>query len=431
MQIVQITPGSGDQFYCENCLRDTSLVRALRQQGADVVLVPMYLPLSLDGDDSLERTEVFFGGITVYLQHRFGRFGRLPGPVRRWLDSEPLLRRISRRAGMTSARQLGEMTASMLEGPQGRQAAELERLTEFLASLPDKPDVIILSNLLLAGLAKPLRERLGCRLVCWLQDEDGFIDGLGDPWTGQVWQRLRQLARGFDLFLPVSRYFAEVMKNRLGLPEEKIRVCPPGLEVSDYPALPTPPAVPTLGFLARMAYSNGLDIAAEAFALLASRPGLEHCRLLICGGKNTADEPIIRTVKNKLAQRGLLERVDFWERFEKTERLSFLRQVSVLVCPVRYSPAYAMNVLEALACGVPFAAPTTGVYPEWAQQTGGGVLYEPNTPQALAEALEPLVRNPQQTARMGADARQVLLEHFDIHRNARRLLEHLEKNTDS
>ncbi|MEJ5259123.1 MAG: glycosyltransferase family 4 protein [Anaerohalosphaeraceae bacterium] len=431
MRIVQITPGSGDQFYCENCLRDTALVRALRRLGADVVLVPMYLPLSLDGDTSLERTELFFGGINVYLQHKLGPLGRLPGPLRRWLDSEPLLRRISRRAGMTSARQLGEMTLSMLDGPQGRQSAELNRLTDFLASLDRRPDVIILSNLLLAGLAGPLRQRLGCRLMCWLQDEDGFIDGLGEPWTARVWQRLRELLEHFELFLPVSRYYAEVMKSRLGLSEEKLFVCPPGLELGDYAPAQTPPAQPSIGFLARMAYVNGLDIAAEAFALLASKPGLEPLRLLICGGKNAADEPTIRSVQETLAQAGLAERVRFVERFEKAERLAFLQQIHVLVCPARYSPAYAMNVLEAMACGVPFAAPRAGVYPEWAQQTGGGILYEPNSPQTLAETLEPLLRNPQQATQMGAAARQAVLSRFDMEQNARRFLQRLETKTGS
>lgn len=429
MRIVQITPGSGDQFYCENCLRDTALVRALRRLGADVVLVPMYLPLSLDGDNSLERTEVFFGGINVYLQQKLGPLGRLPGPLRRWLDSEALLRRISRRAGMTSARQLGEMTLSMLEGPQGRQSAELDRLTDFLTSLDRRPDVIFLSNLLLAGLAGPLRQRLGCRLMCWLQDEDGFIDGLGEPWTERVWQRLRELLEHFDLFLPVSHYYAEVMKSRLSIAKEKLFVCPPGLELADYAPPQTPPAEPTLGFLARMAYVNGLDIAAEAFVRLASRPGLERLRLLICGGKNAADETTICSVRDKLAQAGLSERVHFFERFDKAERLAFLQRIHLLVCPVRYSPAYAMNVLEAMACGVPFAAPRTGVYPEWAQETGGGVLYEPNSPQALAETLEPLLQNPQQTAQMGQAARQAVWSRFDMEQNARRFLQQLENRT--
>jgi len=31
MRIVQITPGSGDSFYCENCLRDAGLVTAMER----------------------------------------------------------------------------------------------------------------------------------------------------------------------------------------------------------------------------------------------------------------------------------------------------------------------------------------------------------------------------------------------------------------
>ena len=34
MRIVQICPGSGDNFYCENCLRDAALVKARAQARA-------------------------------------------------------------------------------------------------------------------------------------------------------------------------------------------------------------------------------------------------------------------------------------------------------------------------------------------------------------------------------------------------------------
>lgn len=422
MRLVQITPGSGDQFYCENCLRDAALVRALRAEGVDVVLVPMYLPLSLDGDELLERTEIFFGGVSVYLQQKFGLAGRFPDWLRRWLDSESLLRHVSKRAGMTSARQLGEMTLSMLNGPSGRQAAELERLGEFLSALPNKPDAIVLSNLLLAGLAPRLKERLKCQVLCWLQDEDGFVDALGAPWTEQVWNRLKQLAEVFDFFLPVSRYYAEVMEQRLEIPREKMFVCPPGLEMSDYKPAPSPPAVPTIGFLGRMSAVNGLDILVEAFLSLASSKGLEQCRLLVCGGKNAADEAELRRLRDKLKRAGLSGRVEFLERFEKSQRLLFLQRLTVLCSPVRFQPAYAMNVLEAMACGVPFAAPRCGVYPEWAQCTGGGLLYEPNEPRVLCEVLEPLLREPQKAAALGSAGRQAVLEQFDIRRTARRLL---------
>jgi hypothetical protein len=41
LKIIHILPGSGGTFYCENCMRDATLVKALRRQGQDVVLVPM------------------------------------------------------------------------------------------------------------------------------------------------------------------------------------------------------------------------------------------------------------------------------------------------------------------------------------------------------------------------------------------------------
>jgi len=45
MKIIQITPGSGGGFYCENCMRDEAAARALRAAGHDALMVPLYLPL--------------------------------------------------------------------------------------------------------------------------------------------------------------------------------------------------------------------------------------------------------------------------------------------------------------------------------------------------------------------------------------------------
>ena len=49
MRVVQLVPGSGGTFYCENCLRDAGLVAALRQAGHETLMVPLYLPLPAEG----------------------------------------------------------------------------------------------------------------------------------------------------------------------------------------------------------------------------------------------------------------------------------------------------------------------------------------------------------------------------------------------
>lgn len=427
MRIVQLTPGSGDQFYCENCLRDAALVRALRAEGAEVVLVPMYLPLSLDSPAPLERTEVFFGGINVYLQQKLGLFRRTPRWLDRWFDADWLLRQVSQKAGMTSARGLGEMTLSMLKGPRGRQVKEVDRLIEFLSSPENKPDVLILSNLLLAGLAGPVKERLGCKLACWLQDEDGFVDGLGDPWAQRVWEKMAQLIPLFDLFLPVSRYFADVMAKRLSIPDEKIHVCPPGIDVSKYQPAAELPTVPTIGFLGRMCRANGLDLMEGVFHAILNAQGMRNVKLLICGGMTAADKGLVEGLKKAFHDGGLAEQAEFLHDFDFDVRLPFLRRLSVLCSPSHQGPAYAMNVLEAMACGVPFIAPKSGVYPEWADLTLGGVLYEPNTPDELQKTLHSLLTDSAKIKELGENGRRAVLEHFDIRKNAGRLKERLEQ----
>lgn len=427
MRIVQLTPGSGDQFYCENCLRDASLVRALRAAGADVVLAPMYLPLSLDNRQPLERTQVFFGGINVYLQQKLGLFRRTPRWLDKLFDADWLLQRVSKRAGMTSAAQLGEMTLSMLQGAHGRQAKEIDRLIEFLTSPEHKPDVMVLSNLLLAGLAEPIKKRLGCKLVCWLQDEDGFVDDLGEPWAQRVWEQLSGLVPFFDLFLPVSHFFSELMQKRLSIPPEKMQVCPPGIDLSMYEPPASVSEAQTIGFLGRMCRGNGLDLLGQCFTALGQTAGLEHSRLLLCGGMTSADRKAVHTLIRQLQENGLSERSEFQEAFDQETRLRFLRRLRVLCSPSRQHPAYALNVLEAMACGVPFVAPKAGVYPEWSKLTGGGVVYEPNTPAQLHRAMEPLLRDPLRAAELGAQGRRGIQKYFDIRKTAADLQQQFER----
>jgi len=118
---VQLVPGAGGSFYCENCLRDAGLVRALRRMGHDAITVPLYLPLQLDEPEAAPSTSpVFFGGINVYLQQKSALFRKTPRWVDQIFDSPALLRWAARKAGMTDAKTLATTTLSMLRGEDGR-----------------------------------------------------------------------------------------------------------------------------------------------------------------------------------------------------------------------------------------------------------------------------------------------------------------------
>src|SRR2546430_1964139 len=176
MNIVQITPGAGG-MYCGNCFRDNALVAALRHQGHQVLMVPLYLPLTLDEEDQSAGTPIFFSGINVYLEEKAAFFRRTPGWFHDLLAAPRLLKWAAGKAAKTRAPDLGELTLSMLRGEEGNQARELTELIAWLKPQP-KPDAICLSNALLLGLARRLKSELGAPVVCMLQGEDIFLDAL-------------------------------------------------------------------------------------------------------------------------------------------------------------------------------------------------------------------------------------------------------------
>ena len=417
MHIVQLTPGSGDNFYCENCLRDLTLVRAMRRLGHEVTLVPMYLPLQIRKPEPLQSAPIFFGGINVYLQQKLGLFRRTPMWLDRWLDSPLLLRPIAKLSSMTRARDLGETTISMLEGANGRQRKEIERLCDWLRSLPDQPDLILLSNALLSGLAQPLRDALARPVVCLLQDEDGFLDGLGHPWAERAWQVLRQNTSDIDHFISVSRCFADVMAERMGLDTETISVIPTGIEVSDFTPAAEPPDKPTIGFLARMCHDNGLDILVNALFMLRRDERFAQARLLVTGGSLRSDAVFLRKVRRRIEALDLSDDVLFEPDYTGTARKKFLNRLSVISVPARKPMAYGLFAIEAMACGVPFIEPDTGVFSELARH-GGGAAYAQNNPVHLAEMLRDVLSDQARFAQLRRRARETAETIFDIDHTA-------------
>lgn len=418
MRIVQITPGSGDNFYCENCLRDAALVKAMRRLGHDVLMVPLYLPLQSDKSEPLSNAPIFFGGVNVFLQQKSALFRKTPRWIDRLFDSRRLLAWAGRKAGMTSARDLGETTISMLRGEHGRQVKELDRLVDWLVAEAQKPDVVCLSNILLGGLARRIKDKLGVPVLCLLQDEDGFLDGLTSPYAEQAWGVVRERARDIDAFIAVSSYFARAMQQRLAVEDARIRVVHMGVEPDEYVLGDTAPSEPTLGYLSRMCPERGLGTLVDAFILLKKDSRLESAKLRISGGRSGSDASFIARMRETLSAAGVLDGVEFLDTFDRDSKLAFLRSLTVLSVPEPQPVAYGLYVLEALAMGVPVVEPAIGSFPETIEMTGGGVLYEPNTPEKLAEVLEPLLLDGEAARRLGAEGRAGVFKAFNIERTA-------------
>jgi glycosyltransferase involved in cell wall biosynthesis len=422
MNIVHITPSAGDSFYCENCLREAALIKAIMKAGHDILSVPLYLPLTAEVNDSVAQAPIFFGGINVYLQQKSSFFQKTPRWFDKLLDSPGLLKWVGRLAGMTSAKDLGQTTTSMLRGEEGKQIKELDRLVEWLCAQDTKPDIVCLSNVMLVGLARRIKQRLGVPVVCLLQDEDGFLDALPSPYSDQAWGILAERASDIDAFIAVSKYYAEVMQQRLEIASERMFVVYMGISLDGYELRQTEPEIPTIGFLSRMCFDKGLDTLVDAFIQVKKNEKLKNARLRITGGKMTNDEKLLSQIRGRLVSSGLNGDVEFLQDFDSITKSAFLQTLSVLSVPEKQPVAYGLYVLEALAAGVPVVEPSSGVFPELLAITGGGVLFEPNNVAALATAIEKLLLEPDCTRKLGKQGRDVVFEKFNIEQTAEEMV---------
>src|SRR2546422_4783917 len=261
-------------MYCENCFRDNAFVAALRQLGHQVLLVPLYLPMTLDEEDQSRGTPIFFSGINVYLEQKSSLFRHAPGWLHRLLESPALLRWAAGKAARTRPEEVGDLTISMLRGEEGYQSRELDELIGWLKQ-DQHPDVICLSNALLVGLVRKLKQELRSPVVCMLQGEDYFLDSLPQPQRDEAWKTLAERAAEADLFIAPSSYFSGLMTKRLGLPTDRVRVVFNGINLEGYSTVTNyelrVTSSPVLGYFARMCPEKGLDRLVDAYILLKRR----------------------------------------------------------------------------------------------------------------------------------------------------------------
>ena len=92
MKIVNIVPGFGGSFYCGNCLRDSVFVKTLKTLGHEAIMLPVYLPLTLNNNQENNDIPVFYGAVNIYLKQQFKLLRHMPRWMHRLFDSTPILR---------------------------------------------------------------------------------------------------------------------------------------------------------------------------------------------------------------------------------------------------------------------------------------------------------------------------------------------------
>jgi len=407
LKVTLLTPGAGCMF-CGACSYDISLARGLIELGCDVQLIPLYLPLNPEDERLPGTTDPFFGGVNVFLQQYCGLFRHTPRAVDRLFDSGPLLRLAARRSGSTEPARLGPMTVSMLEGADGHQRKELERLLRFLEPGPT-PDAIHLPNMLLSGIAPSLRERLLARIVCGLQGEDEFVDEMPEPHRSRAHDLMRQHARFIDRFVSPTDAYAAKMAEYLDIPRDRIQTVAPGISVDDYPLPESRRREPfTVGYLSRITSAKGLDLLIDAVCRLTEDG--RDVRLKVAGQKS--DEDYWESVLRKVDESGLADRVEFSDVPDLKSKVAFFHECSVFSVPSRTSEVRGTVAIEAMTAGLPVVLPDVGAYHDIIGLTEGGLLFPAGDVDMLANALALLQDDPDRADRIGLASHDAACYHY-------------------
>ncbi len=223
-------------------------------------------------------------------------------------------------------------------------------------------------------------------------------------------------------FISVSEFYAGVMKEKMHIPEDKLTSVHIGVDPADYTFKPVSEKGRNIGYISRMCHENGLDILVDAFILLKKEEGFEDVNLVLTGGSTGDDKKYLHEIRKKLKDNKLAEQVEFHEDFEEQGLRTYLEKVSVVSVPVRNGEAFGIYLLECMVSGVPVVQPALGAFPEIIELTKGGVVYEPNTPEALSRALQDLLSDPDEMEKLSIQGKSGVEEHFHIDMQAERMV---------
>jgi glycosyltransferase involved in cell wall biosynthesis len=382
MKILFIVPGSGDPFYCGNCFRDNLQANALRKAGHDVVIMPLYLPLK---DNSfLADTPLFFPATSLYLSQKYFRNKSMPRWMEKILNSDFSLNMAASFSGTTSAEGLEDMTLSMIKGDDNVFLRQVHSIVYWIKE-HEQSDIIHLSSNLLIGIAKAIKQEIDIPIVCSLQDEEIWIDTLRKEDAEAAWKGIGENIGYIDRFVTTSQFYKQIITHKF--PQiTNIDVIYPGLETEKY-ASEQYPADPVIGFFYRMNETNGLHLLVEAFVKLKKENRVNGLKLRIGGGYTSADKKFLKKMYRILAPYG--KDVYWCDTYKLKDHATFYKEITAICVPITFPESVGLYLCESFAAGRPAIEPATGSFSETVGDAG--VLYEPNIPEVLADAIEKLL----------------------------------------
>jgi glycosyltransferase involved in cell wall biosynthesis len=210
-----------------------------------------------------------------------------------------------------------------------------------------------------------------------------------------------------DRVYAISHDLARTIRDNFGVPEEKIRYMPFGVDTRQF----FPREGKRDDGTVRV-YSNRGFSPVYATAVLIhgfARAYRDNPRLrLVLKGDGPEKDAMVRLA----ADLGLSSVVTFPDRSGYGQVANDLRASDIFATTSR-SDGTPVSVLEAMAAGLPCVASAVGGIPEWIEDGKNGFLIPSGDAGACAERLLRLAADPALRERLGSRARETILERGD------------------
>jgi glycosyltransferase involved in cell wall biosynthesis len=166
-----------------------------------------------------------------------------------------------------------------------------------------------------------------------------------------------------------------------------------------------------------------LHVLAEAYRKLRADGAIQAARLEVAGYIAPEHKTYLADIEQQMKNASLAGEFNYRGVLDRDQKIAFLQGLDVLSVPATYNEPKGIFLLEAMACGVPVVQPRRGGFTEIVEKTGGGLLVEPDSLEALVEGIARIHREPGLGNALGKRGYLKVREYYSVSQMAGRALE--------
>lgn len=239
---------------------------------------------------------------------------------------------------------------------------------------------------------------------------------------GRNQQDVRLALQDASKVVTISSYHrAYVARLCPAIEPETVEIVHLGLETDEFQPAPRSAATGPARILSigRLVEKKGYEILIEACRLLAAQDVEFQCQIVGAG-------PRANALQAQIERAGLRDKINLLGAKDQTQILKLYQSSDIFALPcvsARRGDQDGMPyvLIEAMACGLPVVTTPLAGIPDLVQHHSTGLLVQQRDVAGLTAALQQLIVDEELRRRLGAQARQKILQEFQIQPNTAKL----------